>query len=417
MQNPFHNAAEEKFLASENNQFLERLAEKYRPKPYFEQFAGLRLVSLSASYLFNAFSGFTASTLVFTFVFALSGYIIAAIATLASIVLLEIAKRQTTGPLFREWWTRRHISPGLMATVILLIGLSVAGSFFGSKEVVRTFTPPAEVVDQDSASAPIQAQIAAIDQQIGKARETRWKGTTTSESQRTIKKLTDQRAGLVDELNRTRSKVDTDNSSIAIEHREMLNLNASSFAMVTLLLEFLFLLCLAYLEYFDYRSYLEALAVAQAAKEAEKAAQAEAQAAAATRKQELQPAKKEESAQRIVKEVTGENLNGVKINGNHIAKNTADQENPHDHTMHDNQSQERRQVGFFWYPTQDHALCAEKEERIFGEKKQIVKGCDYCGQSYFARTTWQRFCSGKCRDTYHSSRGNAVARRINSHKN
>lgn len=252
------NPHSEKYNAFNDARLFERLQHKFTPRPYFAQYRILRIVALVASYLFNALSAATAAALIYFFLFSMTGSVIgSAVLTGAGLVTLELAKRETAGRLFNGVLQYGKFSAGLAAIVLLLSAASIASSFFGSKRAVVEFTAPAAVVNADSVTAPLQAQVSTIDQQIADARKTQWKGTTTSRSQRTIERLTRQRETILAELVRIRQRTDTRNDRTETEHQAQTKISAEQFALFTLACELLFILCAFYLEYYDQRSFAE----------------------------------------------------------------------------------------------------------------------------------------------------------------
>ena len=252
------NVFSEYFNAYEESNQFKRLKTKFTPLPYFKKYKSLRQVSLVSSYLFNLFSGLTASTLVFFFVACLShSWIIAGIVTASFLFLLELSKRKINSLFFRDWLQYRKISLGLLSVLLLLVSLSVSFSYFGSKKLVTEFTPPPVLLNTDSTTGNIQKQIAAIDTQIQAARQTKWKGTTTTKSQNTINNLTAQKTDLLSDKIRRETRADAANDTTTARHNERKKMKAEYFAMVTLLLELLFLLSAFYPEYYDYRSFIE----------------------------------------------------------------------------------------------------------------------------------------------------------------
>lgn len=135
-------------------------------------------------------------------------------------------------------------------------------SYIGSKEAVFTFTPPPSLLSTDQQTAYHREQIATLTEQIEAARETRWEGTTTTASQRTIERLTKQMEALQGQVLAIENETRADNKKREMEHEGKTKLNAYHFALFTLFLEFLFLQCVWYLEYYDFRSYAEFVAIA-----------------------------------------------------------------------------------------------------------------------------------------------------------
>lgn len=241
-----------------NTRLAKRLAEKYKSKPYYKRNKSLQILALVSSYVFNVFSGFTASTLIYFFVYSMTGFWLPSlVATLVFLCLLEIAKRLTTTSIFKNLFHYRKWHIFLSIVALSMISISVTFSYYGSIKVVQRFTIAPTLENIDSLTLPIQTKIIDIDKQIKEARQTKWLGTTTTTSQRTIEALTKQKTALENELISTRKRINTINDRTEIDHHEKTYLNGKYFAMITLVLELLFLLSVWYLEYFDFRAYTE----------------------------------------------------------------------------------------------------------------------------------------------------------------
>lgn len=371
-----------------------RLVEKFEVKPYWKKYRLLRLVALVASYAFNVFSAVTAAALVYFFTLGLSGHWLpAGLATITALTLLEASKRNTNGLLWRDLLQFKKIGAGLAGTVLLLSVLSVASSYFGAKRVISEFTPPAQVVNVDSAAAQITAQIAAIDQQISEARRTTWKGITTTTSARTIDKLTTQKTALLEELTRTRARVDQVNDTTTAAHTTTTHLKAEYFGLITLLLELLFVLTAFYLEYYDFRSLAEFATPDDQQTDhtkisAHRSAMPKENGAAYAIPYQVE---------KVAPQVTG---------------------NGHENGTLKNQS---LPIGFFSNRTAeqaDHsashynALHYRTGDQVAVEVVEIdpkAKACDQCGRLFTARTTWQRFCCPDCRTAYHAAQHDGAA--------
>jgi len=248
----------EGYQAFTDKRLFDRLQNKFKPKPFFQEYKVLRIVALVASYLCNALSAATAATLVYFFLFGVIGSAIAAAAlTACGLVVLELSKRETSTRFFNALLQYGKFNAGLAAVILALSAASIASSYYGAQVAVVEFTPPAKLESAEALTAPLQAQLSAIDQQIAEARKTQWKGTTTSRSQRTIDRLTRQKETLLAEVVRTRARTDQRNDQSETKHQIKTTTNASQFAAFTLAAELIFLLCVWFLEFFDYRSFAE----------------------------------------------------------------------------------------------------------------------------------------------------------------
>lgn len=188
--------------------------------------------------------------------------LLAGFITTAFIVILELSKRKTSSIFFKDLLQYRKVEVLLLGFGLLLTGLSITCSYFGSKKIVREFGV-APIVNKDAEIETLKGELLNLDNQIEEARATKWQGTTTSASQKTITALSKQKASIQTEIFRIKEKVEKENKVIILNHMQQTNINANHFALVTLLLELLFVITAFYLEYYDFRSYLEFSQVAK----------------------------------------------------------------------------------------------------------------------------------------------------------
>jgi hypothetical protein len=255
---PTNDYFQEAFEDFQQSALFDRLQKKFMPLPYYKKFKPLRLVALIASYAFNIFSAVTAATLVFFFTLKVTQSVFFSGAiTVIFIVLLEITKRITAGHLFKNKLQFGKIYLHSFLMVAILICLSVLFSFYGSQKAVHTFTPPPDLILLDTLTAYQTNQIVLLDEQIEQARKTTYKGTTTRTSQRTIENLTNQKNALIAQKIALENDAIKSNKVVQEQKENQTNLNAFHFALFTLFLEGLFLICAWYLEYYDFRSLSE----------------------------------------------------------------------------------------------------------------------------------------------------------------
>lgn len=236
----------------------ERLKRKYAPIPYYLKFKVLRQLALVSSYVFNFFSGLTAASLVFLFVYGLSEWLIlTAIVTVLFLGILELAKRLVCTSLLKDWCTQITINIPMFFFALVLSGLSISFSYFGSQQMVMKLAPSPTIESVDTLIKPLENKIAIINTQIDAARSTKYRGTTTTSSQRTIELLTVQLAPLENEIFRLKRNNEDAMLRTQALHHQYTTHKAWYFALVTLVLELFFFLSIWYLEYYDFRSYIE----------------------------------------------------------------------------------------------------------------------------------------------------------------
>lgn len=384
-QNPFS----EHFQKFGNTRLFDRLQNKFTPKPYYYQYRTLRAVVLGASFIFHILSAATAAALVFLFIGKLiPSPGLAAVVTLAALVALEMAKRETSGRFFHDHLQYGKFSPGLLAVVLGLSAASIAASYFGAEKAVRELTPPPALVSADTVTAPIRTQLATIDGQINDAKKNTWKGKVTTRAQRTIDRLTRQKEALVNEMIRQQTRTDTRNDATETAHATTTEANAQGFALFTLCSEILLIVCLWYLQFYDFRSFAEYCA---------------------------KPAVKKPDAIGFnhISQPAAFSANGNgSANGHHSAGNVA---NVGTFAQGENEEPERRPIGFhrpadegngMRYRARDNGMsyAASNATPEVLEVDKSLKPCTQCGTLFRYRTTWQKFCSPDCKLAWHEAK-------------
>jgi len=241
-----------------NQRLFKRLAEKHRPKPYWQQYRKLHLAVSGISFLFNILSIFTAAALVYFFLFGLTGNVIVS-ASLTGLLLggLEFMKRETAAKLFHIWLQFKTASPGMVLAVVCLSSISTTASYFGAEKTVKQFAAPPDIESISDATADTKYDIKEIDGQIRDAKKSTWKGKVTPAAQKTIDRLAATKDRLVGDMVRTKERTDARNDAAILDHEENTNTSAAAFAAFTLICEIGLILCLFYIQYYDYRSFAE----------------------------------------------------------------------------------------------------------------------------------------------------------------
>lgn len=250
------NPYDDEFMAFKESSYFEILSQKFKPLPYYKKYKRIRQIVFAASYLFNVISAITATSLIFLFTYTLTDSNIAGIAvSTTSVILVEIMKRKLSRLVFKEWLIANKYYLFPLLVLILISVLSVLSSFYGAKQIVHKLSVTPQIETKDLSH--FQEELENLDTQIQAARNTTWKGITTTKSQITIQALTEQRASIISEMMRLQQQNDLDNRQAFLEHESLIHLQAKHFALVTLLLEVLFWIAAYYLEYYDFRSFTE----------------------------------------------------------------------------------------------------------------------------------------------------------------
>jgi hypothetical protein len=253
-----------------------------------------------------------------------------------------------------------------LAAVLGLSIISTAASYFGAEKTVHQFAKGPALVNADSTTQPLRAQIADIDRQIGDAKKMKWKGKLTVQGQNTLAALTSAKADLMAEQTRQQKRIDGNNDTALEEHKTTTTTNGQQFAAFTLLSEILLILCLFYIQYYDFRSFAEyAHAHAETATPAAKATAPDV------------PKPSEQTASPAAPDLTKAfSTNGAKIPTN-----------------------ERQPIGFAYSLRNAPAPTRTQNdtENVTQPGNDHLRKCLQCGTEYIYGHRRQMYCKNECR--------------------
>lgn len=249
----------------EESRFAATLENEFRVRPYHEKNRVRYWISVVAGYTFNVLSLATGGGLVFYFLEAFMPYQLAAILTGLLLFLLEAIKRESIAAAAKEYlqFGKRPLTTWML--VAALSTVSVIGSFHGARKIIHEHTPTAAAVAVDTLPhiAALTSSIDEKNKQIQEARATRYKGTTTNTSTKTIQDLTRQLEPLEAELLLARRSALQEQSDTKTASAVAVAMSAEQFAYFSLVCEALFLLCVWYGVHYRLTSYKEMTAIRQ----------------------------------------------------------------------------------------------------------------------------------------------------------
>jgi len=253
--NPFTKA----FQQFDEETFFNNLHNQVKNKSYFEQYQGFKDTILTLSYLFNLASMLTASYAVFWLTkwltgFVILGYIVAAI----FLFFLEKLKRKSSNEFFQVYFFRKQIAAGWLALSLACLGISLVSSAFGTKTSTEELAPNPELITADSTAQAYQQTVAKLEQENQKlSTQTNHEGTIYYKLQNVIDKNTVMIADYNTRILELDKKMEGKNELLNVNYRKQVNVTSWTLVWITILLELLFELCIAYIWYYYYRSYVE----------------------------------------------------------------------------------------------------------------------------------------------------------------
>jgi len=239
-----------------------KLADKFSPKPYFKKFHKLKLFTSAGSILFASCSAVTAFSFVFLLCKSVLGLYISVLVAVIGLIALEMGKRLIIEPAILDYLKFKKIRFILVLTALGLSSGSIYSSFQGSRLAINELNSNPDLIDVDSLDNASRSQIQAIDAKIKDYKTNKQfqndKGTVFYKvSAKLIPSLEQERLGYL-KLNRMIvDSARTENKAraglqIATNERAGIQLGY-----LTILFEFLLIICLVFSNYYDYRSFIE----------------------------------------------------------------------------------------------------------------------------------------------------------------
>ncbi|MEY4906161.1 MAG: hypothetical protein RLZZ292_3976 [Bacteroidota bacterium] len=253
--NPYQKAYED-FL---DTNLFSRLQAKFEVKPFYLRYKMLRNIMQASSFGINFFSAATAFTCVFLFIQAmLQNNVLSALLGTLFLGGLEAFKRLTIPDFCKNILQFRQVNWLKGVTILLLMSASVTLSYFGAKDSVLLFTPPATLTNVDDVKKDYKERIATLENRLKEVRKTQsWQGTLTPKGQKAYNGISEQIQMIEGDMLQNTNRITAQNDEITIKHTSKTYNSASVFGILTLLLDFSLIGLLCFIEYYDYRSFVE----------------------------------------------------------------------------------------------------------------------------------------------------------------
>jgi len=273
-----HNVYEEKSKEFLNSKLADRLREKYRAKPFEEEYKPLYYVALIVSYLCNGFSILTASTYVFSYLLSIfleipSPALLAGAVTFLVLVLVEALQRFLSPKLFKnglQYGFKLSLF-SLLLVIAAISTLSILASYNGGFDVVKVVSSPPiysapSLYDIEEAKQDFNKMIAEAGAGAETYKKTRlYLGRLSNVDGREYKKLLSVKTDLQNKKLAKISSLEAFNrekvEKAELKHLEELREYSSSIeskggglAGVAIAAQLIFFLAIFFLEYYDYKT-------------------------------------------------------------------------------------------------------------------------------------------------------------------
>lgn len=236
----------------------EMLAKKFAPKKYSEKYATLYMINTFMSWVFSLLSWVTASTIVYWFMEEMVGIPALSVAvTILVIVAFGMTARYMNSIHWQDQVQYGKNNKRLLLGVVFFSVMMAWASWEGAKKTVVELSADPELIALDEALKPLYEELATINDQIAKAEQTQWNGTTIGEASKAKTILAKQKLLISEQLISKEKEIMGNNSAKLAVHQATTALKAHHFAMITIFLEIILVFTLWYTEYYLFRKYKE----------------------------------------------------------------------------------------------------------------------------------------------------------------
>lgn len=249
----------EAFRQFDEDSFFDALHSQVKNKSYFEKYKGFKITLVWLSYLFNLASALTASYAVYWLTHQLTGIqALSAVIAVVFLFFLEKIKRKSSTEFWQVLFFQRHLAFGWLALSMACLALSLASSAFGVKEGTEDLGPGAELIATDSTAQDYRNQIAKFEADNLRLEQQRnAKGEIYWPAQQEKEKNKEMIAELQSRILELDQKLEGHNEELSEAYQQDIKLTAWTLVYVTIAMELLFEICIAWIWYYHFRSYVE----------------------------------------------------------------------------------------------------------------------------------------------------------------
>lgn len=247
------------FQEFDEDTFFEKLHDKVRNKPYFEQYKNFKNTLVWLSYLFNIASALTASYAVYWLTERLTGVaVVGFVVAVVFLFFLEKIKRKSSGEFWQVYFFKKEFATGWFGLSIFCLLISLASSGFGVKQGTEQLAPDAALIASDSLANTYRAAVTELEAENKEFKKQRnHEGIIFHRTQSSIKANKKMIAAYQAHILALDKQLQGKNEQLSAAYAADVELTAWTLIWLTLLMELLFEACIAYINYFLMRSYIE----------------------------------------------------------------------------------------------------------------------------------------------------------------
>jgi hypothetical protein len=239
------------------SQDFKRLQNKYEIKPFYFKYKDLKGFFEGFSWFIQAITVAVSFMAIIALLSPMMPYPVAVCFAIGALLGVEFLKRATFKPTVKEWLQFKKVATFPLLISLGMLGVSLWLTYNGTHETVTSLSDAPTLLSVDSATAYEKDRIKQINADIATAKKITWQGKITEKGQKLIEKLTNERAKIQDKLDAKESDTKASNVQTTTDHQNKTLQRSTHFRFLTVCLDLLLFVLLAWLEYYDYRSLAE----------------------------------------------------------------------------------------------------------------------------------------------------------------
>ena len=244
--------------AVQDSATFDALNDKFAVKPYFIEYRPLQRVLIVVSYLIQVITVVVSFTALYVIIAPLAGSTAAAIISGAILAAIEAVKRLTFAPTVKNYLQFKKVALFSLVLSVSMLCVSLWLTWNGSHDTVYQLTAPPTLLSDQEATATDQGKVKELTRQLQDIKNTQsWKGKITASGQRSFNAIAKQLETIENRISSKESTIQAKNDATTAAHQTKTAGNAGALRYITLILDILLFVLLAWLEYYDYRSFAE----------------------------------------------------------------------------------------------------------------------------------------------------------------
>lgn len=244
--------------AVQDSATFDALNDKFAVKPYFIEYRPLQRVLVVVSYLIQVITVVVSFTALYVIIAPLAGSTAAVIISGAILAAVEAVKRLTFAPTVKNYLQFKKVALFSLVLSVSMLCVSLWLTWNGSHDTVYQLTAPPTLLSDQDATATDQAKVKELTKQLQDIKKSQsWKGKITASGQRSYNAIAKQLETIENRISAKETAIQAKNDATTAAHQTKTAGNAGALRYITLILDILLFVLLAWLEYYDYRSFAE----------------------------------------------------------------------------------------------------------------------------------------------------------------